>query len=240
MNTTADKAPPATGRAGERPRLVPGLPAVLAAVLVAACGTTPSTITQGPGSARPPQPAPQSAGNGAIYQASAYRPLFEDLRARQVGDLLTIVINERTRAGKEASSSGSKTGSVDASVGALGGLSGSTLRRLSAQADSTVEFDDESDLESSNTFTGNLTVTVVEVLPNGNLVVSGEKQIGLDKGTEFIRLSGVVWPATIRSGNTVSSTEVADARVEYRTSAKLDRAEIMSWLARFFLSIAPL
>ncbi len=221
-------------------RRLEALVPVAVAALLAACGSTPTTITQGPYSVRPPLSSAPPPGNGAIYQTSAYRPLFEDLRARQVGDILTIAINERTQAGKEASSSGSKTGAVDASVGALGGLSASTLRRLNVQADSTVKFDDKSDLASSNTFSGNITVTVIEVLPNGNLVVAGEKQIGLDKGTEYIRLSGVVWPATIRSGNTVSSAEVADARVEYRTSAKLDRAELMSWLARFFLSIAPL
>lgn len=210
------------------------------ALLLAACGTTPSTITQGPTSARPVAPTAQAAGNGAIYQASAYRPLFEDRRARHVGDILTIVISERTQAGKQASSSGEKTGAVDASVSALGGLSSSTLNRLGANASSSVEYEDEATLNSSNTFSGNLTVTVTEVLPNGNLVVAGEKQIALDKGTEYVRLSGVVQPDTIQAGNTVASSKVADARIEYRTSAKLDKAEMMSWLARFFLSIAPL
>jgi flagellar L-ring protein precursor FlgH len=206
-----------------------------------ACGTTPSTIVQQPTTARPVATQPsQAAGNGAIYQASAYRPLFEDRRARLVGDVLTITISEKTQAGKKASSSASKDGSIDSSVSAVGGLSSSVLQKLGVSAASASEYADAAALGSSNTFSGNITVTVIEVLPNGNLIVAGEKQIAFDKGTEYIRLSGVVQPDTIQAGNTVSSAKVADARIEYRTSAKLDKAEIMGWLARFFLSIAPL
>jgi flagellar L-ring protein precursor FlgH len=82
-------------------------------------------------------------------------------------------------------------------------------------------------------------VTVVEVLANGNLVVAGEKQVSMDKGTEFIRVSGVVNPDSIGAGNTVSSTAIADARVEYRTNTHLDRAELSSMASRFFLSLLP-
>ncbi len=210
------------------------------AALLAACGTTPSTITQGPNTARPVAPLAQTASNGTIYQAASHKPLFEDRRARHVGDILTIAINERTQAGKQASSSGSKTGSADASISALLGLSATTLNRATASAASSNEYEDAAALNSSNSFTGNLSVTVIDVLPNGNLVVAGEKQIGFDKGIEYVRLSGVVQPDTILAGNTVPSAKVADARIEYRTSAKLDTAEVMGWLARFFLSVAPL
>ena len=204
------------------------------------CGTTPSSIVDKPTTARPEAKPTQAPSNGAIYQAAAYRPLFEDRRARQVGDVLTIAINEKTQAGKQASANGSKDSSVDASVGSLAGLPASLLQRLGASAETSNSYDEKSALNSSNTFSGNVTVTVIEVLPNGNLVVAGEKQIALDKGTEYIRLSGVVQPDTIQAGNTVSSAKVADARIEYRTSAKLDSAEVMSWLARFFLSFIPL
>jgi len=207
---------------------------------LAGCGTTPSSIVQQPTTARPQAQPAQAAGNGAIYQAAAYRPLFEDRRARHVGDVLTIVINEKTQAGKQASSNGSKTGAIDSSISAVAGLPLKTFQGMGVKADSSAEYADKSALNSSNTFTGNVTVTVIEVLPNGNLAVAGEKQIALDKGTEYIRLSGVVQPDTIQAGNTVSSAKVADARIEYRTSAKLDSAEVMSWLARFFLSFVPL
>ncbi len=204
------------------------------------CGTTPTSIVEVPTTARPQVQTTQANGNGTIYQASAYRPLFEDRRARHVGDVLTIVINEKTQAGKQASSNGSKDGSIDSSVGAFAGLSLGKLQRLGINAESSTQYADKSAINSSNNFTGNVTVTVIEVLPNGNMVVAGEKQIALDKGTEYIRLSGVVQPDTVQAGNTVSSAKVADARIEYRTSAKLDSAEVMGWLARFFLSFIPI
>ncbi|KAB2319150.1 flagellar basal body L-ring protein FlgH [Betaproteobacteria bacterium SCN1] len=209
-------------------------------IALAGCGTTPSSIVDHPTSTRPQAQTAQGPTNGAIYQNASYRPLFEDRRARQVGDILTIVINERTQAGKAASSSGSKTGAVDSSIGTVAGLPLKTLQGVGVTADSSAEYADKSALDSSNTFSGTITVTVVEVLPNGNLVVSGEKQVALDKGVEYVRLSGVVQPDSIQAGNSVSSTKVADARIEYRTSAKLDSAEVMGWLARFFLSFAPL
>ena len=204
------------------------------------CGTIPSSIVDKPTTARPEaKPAPV-ASNGAIYQAATYRPMFEDRRARHVGDVLTIVINEKTQAGKKASSNASKDNSIDSSISAAAGLSLGTLQKLGVTAESASQYADKSALDSSNTFSGNVTVTVIEVLPNGNLIVAGEKQIALDKGTEYIRLSGVVQPDTIQAGNTVSSAKVADARIEYRTSAKFDSAEVMGWLARFFLSFIPL
>jgi len=207
---------------------------------LAGCGTTPSTIVEHPTTARPVAQPSQVPGNGAIYQTAAYRPLFEDRRARHVGDVLTIVISENTRAGKQAASNASKTSEVDSSVSTVSGVPFKMLQGLGLNAEGSVKYDDKSALNSSNTFSGNVTVTVIEVLPNGNLIVAGEKQIGLDKGTEYIRLSGVVQPDTIQAGNTVLSSKVADARIEYRTSAKFDTAEVMGWLGRFFLSFIPL
>ena len=213
---------------------------MMMAMALTACGTTPSSIVDKPTTARPEDKPVQVSGNGTIYQAASYRPLFEDRRARHVGDVLTIVINEKTQAAKQASSNASKDNSVDASISGVAGIPLKTLQGLGVTAESASQYADKSAVNSSNTFSGSVTVTVIEVLPNGNLVVSGEKQIALDKGTEYIRLSGVVQPDTIQAGNTVSSAKVADARIEYRTSAKFDSAEVMGWLARFFLSFVPL
>ena len=207
---------------------------------LAGCGTTPTSIVEQPTTVRPQVQPIQVASNGAIYQAATYRPLFEDRRARHVGDVLTIVINEKTQAGKQASSNASKTSEVDSSISAVAGLPLKMFQGLGVNAEASNTYDDKSALNSSNTFSGSVTVTVIEVLPNGNLIVAGEKQIALDKGTEYIRLSGVVQPDTIQAGNTVSSAKVADARLEYRTSAKFDTAEVMGWLGRFFLSFIPL
>ncbi len=212
----------------------------LLAWMLSGCATTPDSIIKQPVTARPAVATPAPAASGAIYHSASYRPLFEDRRPRFVGDILTIVINEKTNAGKQASSNAEKTGSTDSSISAVNKLPLKALQGMGLKADSSSKYDDKSAISSSNTFSGSITVTVVEVLPNGNLVVAGEKQIALDKGTEFIRLSGVVNPDTIVAGNTVSSTQVADARIEYRTNAHFDSAEVMGWLARFFLSFIPL
>lgn len=211
----------------------------LLTVGVVGCSMVPETIIQHPSSTRPQAVAPAAPANGAIFQASAYRPMFEDRRARLVGDMLTITISEKTSAGKSAANTSSKTGSVEFSAPTLFGVPATTTARAALAADSANKFEDKGTASSSNTFSGTIAVTVVEVLPNGNLVVSGEKQIALDKGVEYVRFSGVVNPDNI-SGNVVSSTQVADARVEYRTNSRIDRAEVMSQMTRFFLSILPL
>lgn len=209
------------------------------AIILAAltgCATTPTTIVAGPTSARPIPPLQTAAtANGAIFQTTSYRPAFEDRRARHVGDILNVNITERTSAVKNGASSNSRTGSANF------GIPGPLQTKLGANIGTSTENKsaDSASQTASNTFTGTMGVTVVEVLSNGNLVVAGEKQVSMDKGTEFIRVSGVVNPDTIGAGNTVSSTAIADARVEYRTNTHLDRAELSSMASRFFLSLLP-
>jgi flagellar L-ring protein precursor FlgH len=213
--------------------------AALAAALTG-CSTVPDTIIQQPLSARPQPAAAAAPANGAIFQAAAYRPVFEDRRARLVGDIITITINEKTSAGKAAATSGSKTGGTDYKAGALLALPVESIAKGGVSSSTSNKFEDKGAESSSNNFTGTITVTVVDVLQNGNLLVSGEKQVAFDKGVEYVRFSGVVSPATVGAGNVVPSTQVADARLEYRTNSRIDKAEMMSSLARFFLSFAPL
>ena len=211
-------------------------------LLGAACGcaVTPSSIVQRPTTAQPARNTAAAAGNGAIFQQAAYRPLFEDRRARMIGDILTITINEKTSAGKQVAASSSKSGSASLAIPKLFGVPAATTAELSLTASGGNKFDDKGAASSNNNFNGTIGVTVVDVLPNGYLVVSGEKQVGLDRGTEFIRFSGVVNPDSIGAGNNVSSMQVADARVEYRTNTHIDPAEMMGLLTRFFLSVIPL
>jgi flagellar L-ring protein precursor FlgH len=207
----------------------------LSVLALAGCSTVPSSIVQHPTSSRPLMVEGPPAMDGAIYQASNYRPLFEDRRARHIGDMLTINIVEKTSAGKAGASSGNKSGSVSAGMpGILKGTFGGTLSATTAN-----KFADGNNQTASNTFTGILGVTVTEVLPNGNLIVAGEKQVAMNKGVEFIRFSGMVNPDTIQTGNVVSSTLVADARVEYRTNSQIDKAEMASMASRFFQSLLP-
>jgi flagellar L-ring protein FlgH len=213
--------------------------AMIAAVL-AGCAAVPDSIIQRPAAAAArPMPAP-AAANGAIFQNASYRPIFEDRQARLVGDVLTVVISEKTSAAKSRDVSGAKTGDTNSAVTKLFQVPAATLAKIGATGSTDNKFEEKGASSSSNTFAGTITVTVIEVQPNGNLVVSGEKQIAFDKGTEYVRFSGVVNPTTIASGNLVSSTQVADARVEYRTNTRVDKAEVMSQIARFFLSLAPL
>jgi flagellar L-ring protein precursor FlgH len=208
--------------------------------VMGACSVTPSSIVQSPTTARPVAADSTSAANGAIYRANAYKPLFEDRRARFVGDILTIQITENTSARKQGAGSSSKTGKVDASIDPTTGLPINLKKAISVGADSSLSNEEKSAASSSNNFSGTISVTVVDVLENGNLVVSGEKQVAFDRGTEFVRFSGVVNPDTIMLGNVVPSTKVADARIEYRTNSQLDAAQVASILARFFLSFSPL
>ena len=201
------------------------------------CAVAPSSIVMQPTTATAPRTMPTAPTNGAIFQSASYRPLFEDRRARMIGDILTITIAEKTTAGKAGSASASKSGSVTAGIPKL---FGTAIPELAATASGSYKSDAKGAENSNNNFNGTIGVTVIDVLSNGYLVVSGEKQIGLDRGTEFIRFSGVVNPDSIVAGNNVSSTQVADARVEYRTNTQIDKAEMMGLLTRFFLSVIPL
>jgi len=198
-----------------------------------------------PLTARPaPQPAP-AGGNGAIFQTAAaatgavYQPLFEDRRARAVGDTLTIAINEKINASKQASSTTDRSGSTKFEIPVIKTPTGHTYQGGAITGSSGQAFEGKGDSSANNVFIGSIAVVVVEVLPNGNLLVSGEKQIGINQGSEFVRLSGVVNPTTIMAGNVVSSAQVADARIEYRGTGYIDEAQTMGWLARAFQSVLP-
>ncbi|QNB00981.1 flagellar basal body L-ring protein FlgH [Massilia sp. Se16.2.3] len=203
--------------------------------MLAACGTTPSSIVPETRSARPALAEVAPPADGAIYNAASYRPMFEDRRARHIGDLLTINIVEKTSANKAGASSGNKAGSASF------GLPGVIQSKLGANValEGATKFNDGDNQSASNAFTGTIGVTVTEVLSNGNLIVAGEKQIAMNKGVEFIRFSGLVSPDNIQAGNVVSSSVVADARVEYRTNSRIDRAEVDSMMSRFFQSMLP-
>jgi flagellar L-ring protein precursor FlgH len=184
----------------------------------------------------PPPALPRS--NGAIFQSAAYQPLFEDRRARSIGDTITININEKLNASKNATTSTAHKGGTTFDVADLK-LGTWGIKGGSVAANSDNSFAGSGDSGANNTFVGTITVTVVNVLPNGNLLVAGEKQFGINTGSEFIRLSGVINPIYIQAGNVVSSTQVADARLEYRGSGTIDQAQTQGWLSRAFNVIMP-
>lgn len=194
------------------------------------------------------QPAPPTAPvpNGSIFQAAqpmnyGYQPLFEDRRPRNVGDTLTIVLQENVSASKSSSANASRNGSSKFGVATapryLDGLLGNARADMDISGDNS--FGGKGGANANNTFNGTITVTVNQVLSNGNLHVVGEKQIAINQGTEFIRFSGVVNPRTISGSNSVTSTQVADARMEYVGNGYINEAQTMGWLQRFFLNVSP-
>lgn len=208
--------------------------------LAACIVTTPPTSVHQPMTARPVAVALPVAANGGIYQAGgAYRPLFEDRRARSVGDTLTISIVENTNADKKSASTANRSSDNKFSVSTIAGLPGKSFLGSNLGANSDFKFSGDGQSTSNNVFTGTITVTVTEVLPNGNLLVSGEKQIGISQGSEFIRFSGIVNPAYVTSSNSVNSVQVADARIEYRGNGQIDSTQAMGWLSKFFLNVLP-
>ena len=214
--------------------------------LLAALGgcAVPKIDIAGPTTARPVDPIAMSAARrptGGIYaSAPGYRPLFEDVRARDVGDTLVVKLEERINSTQSNNTSTQRTASARAGIPSLAKLpGGGLLRGLGIEADSDNKFNAKGATGASNILSGTVAVTVTEVLPNGNLVVAGEKQIGTNRETERVRFSGVVNPTNIVGGNTVSSTQVADARIEYRGQGAIDDAQTVGWLSRFFFSVLP-
>ena len=211
------------------------------ALLAAGClNMTPPTSVHQPISVRPSSPRPAVPMDGAIYSAGQVGGfLFEDRRARNVGDTLTIVIAEKTDASKKSNTNTGRSSNNTFAVTALKHLPGKTFLGSELNATSDFSFDGKGESASNNEFIGTITVTVSEVLPNGNLLVSGEKQVGINQGSEFIRLSGVVNPIHLTATNTVQSTLVADARIEYRGTGAVAENQQTGWLTRFFLNVLP-
>jgi flagellar L-ring protein precursor FlgH len=210
------------------------------AAILAGCQTNPPVTVHQPMSARPVAMPEAPGGNGAIYQAGyTGRSLFEDRRARNVGDTLIITINEKIAASKKSGSTTSRKGDSAFGVPTLTGVPGKSFLGADLKANSETTFEGKGDSSSNNAFTGTIAVTVIDVYPNGNLLVSGEKQMSINQGSEFVRFSGVVNPVNLSTSNTVSSTQVADARMEYKGTGYLDEAQTMGWLSRVFMSVLP-
>ncbi len=182
------------------------------------------------------QVAPASAG--AIYRDGAGMSLFQDDKARNPGDLLTIVLSERTNARSSANTSTSKESDASLSVPLLAGAAPSLGGRNPFDSALSGErgFSGSGDSSQSNQLSGSLTATVIERLANGNLVVRGEKRLRLNQGDETVRVEGIVRPSDISTANTVDSSRIAEARIVYAGRGSLAEANAQGWLSRFFNS----
>ena len=222
--------------------------AVMSFILLSGCAavqTSPPPLVHQPMTALPDRKPPVVSANGAIYQATDLRPLFEDRRARNIGDTLTINLVERNAAQKASNTNASRASGMSGGINTVAGFPLNRVPLLDRMAGLEIDAGADSSFSgrgaaaANNAFNGTITVTVIDVYPNGNLLVSGEKQLAINQGNEFIRFSGVINPQTITGTNTVQSTQVADARIEYKGSGYIDQSQRMGWLQRFFLAVLP-
>ncbi|MEZ5739196.1 MAG: flagellar basal body L-ring protein FlgH [Burkholderiaceae bacterium] len=195
--------------------------------------TTPAPL---PAPMLPPEPA----APGAIFSQATWRPLFEDRRARLVGDILSVKISEKTSASQSSNRTIDRKSSISGSITALPFTGAGSLARANMAGSSGNTFSADGENGSDNVFTGDITVTVIEVFANGNLRVAGEKQVGLNGNIDVLRFSGIVGSTSIRPDNTVLSSQVADARLDFSGRGPIGESQVMGWLSRFFLSWLPI
>ncbi len=177
------------------------------------------------------QPAPVT---GSIVNLSSRRDLYGNGRASQVGDIIAVILDESTSASKKAKTSADKTTKTTVTPPTVFGR---VYDRFNIAVNGpTTAFEGEGKSDISNSLNGSISVTVHEVLPNGILVVRGEKWLNLNQGDEYIQLSGMIRPQDISADNTVSSSKLADARISYSGTGQVSDTNTMGWLAKFFIS----
>jgi len=217
-----------------------------AAVALTGCAfNDPPPVEMGITAPLPPQaivsPALPTAASGSLFNPSRYRPPFESRKARLVGDMVTIQIAEKVTASQKQSSSVGRDGKLGAGVTNLPFMSptASIIDKLKLGVSSDTDFKGAGGTESANTFTGSITATVIDVMPNGHLVVAGEKQIGVNHNVDVLRFTGTVDPYMLQPNSVISSTQVANVRVESRSRGQQGAAQSIGWLSSFFLNFTP-
>ena len=222
----------------------------LAATLVGCVAPAPKANDPYYAPVLPRTPLPIAQNNGAIYQAGFETSFFDDRKAYRVGDIITITLNERTQASKNANAQIQKDSDVNIGtptilgmtinpknpLRGIGALGMSDTMGLDTSIDANRQNKGNSQAGQSNSLSGSITVTVAEVLPNGILSVRGEKWMTLNTGDELVRIAGLVRADDIATDNTVPSTRVADARITYSGTGAFADASQPGWLSRFFIS----
>ena len=176
--------------------------------------------------------------DGSLFNKALANSLYSDVKARRVGDIITVRLSENTNASKSAGTSSSKDSSVD--LNPIVGLGGNVINigkeSIQLGVDASNDFSGDAQANQSNSLTGNISVTVVEVLPNQNLIIRGEKWLTLNNGDEYIRLTGVIRSADISPTNEIQSTKIANARIQYSGKGSFAQAQEKGWLTKFFSS----
>lgn len=210
---------------------------VLMGTLLGACaavkGPSPNDPFYAPNYPTPPKPDFENPGG--IQYARFGNSLFSDRKARHVGDILTVILSERTASTKSADTDITKDDSIQFNDGVVFGKNvNQGSYDLSADVTQVREFESEAASQQSNSLSGNITVTVIDVLPNGLLVLRGEKWLRLNQGDEYIRLTGLAREEDVSSENSITSTQLADARISYSGTGALANSNTQGWISRFF------
>ncbi len=184
-----------------------------------------------------PKAAKEPPSDGSLYSRNYAMSLYGDAKAMRIGDIITVNLQEQTTSSKSSNVSVIKDNEINQNEGTVlgSGLGVSNLSLLT-NLEAEREFTGEADADQSNQLLGNITVTVADILENGNLVIRGEKWLTLNRGDEYIRLSGIVRPEDITTNNTVASTRIANARISYSGTGELADSNRMGWLTKFFNS----
>jgi len=207
--------------------------------LLSACVQVPQSPSRPEPNYRPVWPAmaePQALSSGSLYNTSHNLALFDDRRAREVGDVVTITLEERMRSSKSAETSiGRDTSNQVLNPTLFGNIVRGSTDTEANNISSATEFSGGGDSDQSNSLTGTISAVVADVMPNGLLLVQGEKWFQLNTGEEYVRVSGLVRPEDIASDNSVSSLRLADARVAYSGTGAIAQSNKAGWVTRFFL-----
>ena len=186
----------------------------------------------------PDYPREKIVEDGSLFRSYMANSLYSDVTARRVGDIITVTLSENTNASKSAGTSTSRDTTVD--LDTITGLGGKAVNiggeSIELGISSTNEFEGDAETNQSNSLSGNISVTVVDVLPNDNVVIRGEKWLTLNHGDEYIRLTGIIRLADISPENEVLSTKIANARIQYSGTGSFARSQEKGWLAKFFSS----
>ncbi len=175
--------------------------------------------------------------NGSIYSTSSSGLFSSDRRAKKVGDILSVTLSETFSSNKAVTNSSAKADAIGAQVGGVGvmNLAGSFGGAISK----TDSFSGSMATNQSNSLSGTVSATIVRVFPNGNLEIKGQKKLRITEGTEYIRLSGIIRPEDISTTNTVSSSKIAEAQIEYVGAGILDSATKPGWGSNILRAISP-
>ncbi|NND54294.1 MAG: flagellar basal body L-ring protein FlgH [Gammaproteobacteria bacterium] len=217
------------------------------ALLVLSLGLQACSTVVGPSPGEMPpavplQPVMPTGNSGSNYNQGTALVLFGDVRARHVGDTLTVILAEQTTASKSANTAFAKDSDFDAGSPVFAGApftsNGDNILNNSWETEQ--NFDGSGSSSQSNSLTGDITVTVHQVFPNGNLLVMGEKWIMLNRGKEYVQVSGIVRPYDVTTANTVPSGKLADARITYSGKGELADANRAGAVSRIFNKFWPL